>query len=356
MKLSYKYRIFPTKLQTSKIEEVLEQCRYLFNYYLGERKVSWEVCKHGITCFEQMNELPKLKKVYPAMRSAYSQTLQNVARRVDLGMKAFFRRVKNKETPGFPRFKAKGRYSSFLYPDADCVKLVGGKIRLPKIGDVEIVLHRPIEGKMKTVCVSRGATGKYYLSISCDNISRETLPINDKVVGIDVGICKFAALSDGSSVANPRFFESDQKALAKVQRRAQKMKNYKPTRRVHERIANRRGNFHHQTSARLVKRYGRIVVEDLSVAAMLKKRWVDKQILDAGWSDFLAKLSYKAEYAGRIFERVNPAYTSQICSVCGAKTPHELKDCVFECSCGHREDRDFNAAKNILRLGLQSEA
>jgi putative transposase len=356
MRLGFKYRIYPTRAQTTKINDNLESCRFLYNLFLEERKTAWEKCRKNVGLYDQLNRLPRLKKTYPTLKNVHSQALQNVGVRLDLAMQAFFRRVRQKQNPGYPRFKARGRYTSFTYPNAACAGIVGGKIYLPKIGNVAIEQHRPLEGVAKTVTVMREPTGKCYVVITCDDVVRDKLSQNTKAVGVDVGILTFATLSDGTEIKNPRFFETDQRALGGASRKAKSTKNYKPVRRIHERIKHRRDNFNHQTSLALVKNYGKIFTEDIDANALIRKRWCNKQILDAAWADFLAKLSYKAAYAGREFMKVNPAYTSQTCSACGTRTLHELKDRTFECSCGHKENRDLNAARNILALGLQCVA
>jgi putative transposase len=189
------------------------------------------------------------------------------------------------------------------------------------------------------------------------------LPDEASQVGIDVGLTTFATLSDGSEIANPRFFRKEEKALAKVQRKhaklakgtPQRRKHQKVVARVHERIAWKRQNFTHQQSRQIVDRFGLIAVEDLHVNHMTHHHCLAKSIADASWSAFFAHLSAKAEEAGRQFVKVNPAYTSQTCSRCGHRQPMPLDVRVFACPCcSVHLDRDLNAAQNILGLGLQS--
>lgn len=363
--LTYKFRIYPKKSQITKLNQTLEECRMLYNNFLNERKGSWEKSKKSLGLYEQHNRLPKLKKLFPNLKIVYSQVLQNVGVRVDLAFQAFFRRCKNGEKPGYPRFKGYGRYDSFCYPSFKEKFLTNNFIYLSKIGDVKIIKHREIEGKAKTVTVKR-VHEKWYVFIVTDAVSKKEYPQTDKSVGIDVGIETFATFTDGNHIKNPRFFEKKQKDLAKAQRRFQKARdskierNIKKKRRVlgkiHEKIVNARHNFNHQTSNSLVKNYQTIIVEDIDANSMIRKRWCNKQILDAAWGNFINILTHKAECAGRKLVKVNPAYTSQTCSKCGTRTLHELKDRIFNCSCGHSENRDLNAARNILTLGLQSLA
>jgi putative transposase len=217
---------------------------------------------------------------------------------------------------------------------------------------------------VKTCCVRRTATGKWYVCFSCE-VEDAPLPATDAVVGIDVGLASFATLSTGEQVANPRFFRRDEQDLARCQRRlAREQKGTPAWRRrkkavahVHERIANRRKDFVHQQSRRIVDHYGVVAVEDLSVKQMVHNHCLAKSIADAAWSQFTTYLTYKAASAGRRVVKVTPAYTSQECSRCHHRQKLTLAMRVYRCPCcGLEIDRDHNAARNILALGLQSLA
>ncbi|MDD2638254.1 MAG: transposase, partial [Methanothrix sp.] len=286
-----------------------------------------------------------------------------VQERADLAFKAFFRRVKSGEKPGYPRVKGKGWYDSFAFPQSG-FKLVSGKLRLSKIGDVKIKLHRPIEGKIKRLTIRRTSTGKWFACFSVEVDDPIKPPWKDgSMAGIDVGLESFATLSNGEKIDNPRFFRSEEKALAKAHRRLSKCEKGTPERRkalkvvqrIHERIANRRYDFAHQISNQLVSKYGLIAFEDLSIKNMLKNHNLAKSISDAAWRMLVTTTSYKAESAGSIVVLVDPRNTSQLCSRCGLKVPKSLSERVHECpQCGLVMSRDENAAINILRLGLQS--
>jgi len=301
-------------------------------------------------------------------RSRANTLLPSPARtEIDLAFKAFFRRVKAGEEPGYPRFKGYGQYNSFRYPQSG-YKLGGARVFLSKIGHVKAIIHRPLEGNVKTCCVRRTATGTWFVTFACE-VETHPLPATDSAIGIDVGLASFATLSDGAEIANPRFFRRDEQALAKAQRRLakeptpEKGERATPERRrrrvvvarVHERIANRRTDFAHQHSRRVVDTNGVIAVEDLSVNRMVHNHCLAKSIADAAWSMFASCLSYKAASAGRRFIAVNPAYTSQDCSRCGQRQKLTLADRVYRCPCcGLEIGRDHNAAINIVTLGLQS--
>ena len=361
MQKAYKYRIYPTRAQESSLLLVLEECRWLYNHFLEERKLLWEQDQTSVSKWEQEHSVLALRETRPALGLVHSHVLQNVAVRVDLAFRAFFRRCKSGEKPGYPRFKGKGWYKSFTYPDSGFSIPEDGLVRLSKIGLVKITYHRPIEGTFKTCTVSRTQTGKWFVSFSCV-IEPSPLPPNPSEVGVDMGLNTFATFSDGAKIANPRFFKQEQKALKKAQRAHKKH----ATALVHERIENKRRNFAQQTSKRVIARYGTICAEKLVVDKMLvsasrknrdpqKKGAKSVNIADAAWSQFLSYLAYKAASAGRRFVQVNPAYTTQTCSCCGArkKMPQNVR--TYRCpTCGLKMNRDLNAAKNILRAGLCS--
>jgi len=358
---TFKYRIYSTKKQIRIMNQWLEECRWLFNHFLAERKEAWEKEQRSINYHSQATSLPALKEQRPSLANVHSQVLQNVAVRIDLAFKAFFRRVKAGEKPGYPRFRGKGRYDSFTFPQSG-FSLDGNILRLSKIGNVKVVLHRPVEGNIKTCTIKRSSTGKWYVMFSCE-WEPVPLPENSQAVGIDVGLHSFATLSTGEQIKNPKFFRQEEKALAKAQRKLSKTERGTPERkkyrkvvaRIHERIAWKRQDFIHQHSRKIVNRFGIIAVEDLNVNRMVHNHCLAKSISDAAWSGFFQLLAQKAAWAARQFVAVNPAYTSQTCSSCGHRQKMPLSERVFKCPCcGLELDRDHNAAVNILGLGLQS--
>lgn len=365
---SFKYRIYPSAAQATQLEQQLELCRWLYNTILAERKVSFEQNNIKLGLYATQNMIPQWKADKPDLKRVHSLVLQNVNIRVDLAYQAFFRRVKAGETPGYPRFKGYGRYDSMTYSQyGNGAKLVGNKLNLSKIGSIKVKVHRDLVGTPKTVCVRKASTGKWFATIACET-APQPLPATDKVVGIDVGLESFATLSTGEKIANPRFFKQEHAALAKAQQRLEKAtkgtvarkKRQKVVARVHERIANRRTNFAHQTARQMVDRFGVIVVEDLNVTGMMGKHTkvfgnkLNKSIADVAWNQFAQFTSYKAADAGRTFLQVDPKNTSKRCSRCGLLVPKDLSVRIHDCPhCGLVMDRDHNAAINILALGLQ---
>ncbi len=358
----FQYRIFPTKKQVHQLNETLDECRWLYNHFLEKRKTAYEQEGKSLSCYHQIDTLGLLKQERPTLKQVHSQVLQNVAVRIDLAFKAFFRRIKAGEKPGYPRFRGRDRYDSFTFPQSGFRITNDDRVALSKIGSVKMVYHRPLKGKVKTCTIRRSSTGKWYVSFSVE-CEPQRLPETPTQVGIDVGLKTFAALSNEEEIANPRFFRTEEKVLARVQRKHSRLAKGTPERRshrkvvarVHERIHFRRDNFTHQESRQIVDRFGVICVEDLQVNRMTHSHCLAKSITDASWSAFFGQLSNKAEEAGRQFVKVNPAYTSQTCSQCGHRQKMPLDIRIFACPCCHVQlDRDLNASLNILRLGLQS--
>ena len=367
---SLKYRLRPTGKQEKILLVHIEECRLLYNQLVASRVQAYKNSKASLSCYDQQKMLPVLKHQHNGFVQVYSQVLQQVAVRVDLAFKAFFRRLKERaktgEKAGFPRYKGQNRYDSITYPQfSNGCRLDEKGLRLGKIGCLRIVQHRPLAGTPKSCTITRTATGKWFASISCDIGDAPDKTDAGSAIGIDVGLNSFAVTSDGEHIDNPRFFRKEEKALAKAQRKWDKVKKTKsPQRekcrktvaRVHERIRNKRHNFVHQEARKMVNRHGFIAAEKLDVQDMQQNRRLSKSISDAAWSMFRRCLQYKAEEAGIGFKPVTPKYTSQDCSACGHREKKSLSQRVHHCKkCGYTTDRDHNAAINILTLGLQRQ-
>jgi putative transposase len=251
--MALKYRLYPTAAQETALCGMLATAREVYNSLVNWRKHDYEVQGKGPSCGDQQRALPLWKKAHPELGEIYSQVLQDICKRVDRAFEAFFRRVKEGDTPGFPRFKGKGQYDSLTYPQSG-FKVLEQAVYLSKIGTVKALLHRPVEGTIKT-CTIRRQSGKWYVCFAVE-VESEPLPESTEQVGIDVGLNAFAAFSNGEFVENPRFFRKEEKALAKAQRKADKFKHarnkeqkaarrkaYKVVSRIHERIRNRRHDF-----------------------------------------------------------------------------------------------------------------
>lgn len=352
---SIKYRIYPSKSQIQLLNNTLEGCGLYYNHLLSQRKEGWENSKKNYTCFEQQ----KINKDFlnKADYDIYAQVIQNVAVRIDLAFKAFFRRLKNGEKPGYPRFKSKDRYDSFTYPQRGW-KIEEKNISLPKFGKIKSVIHNNIKGNIKTCTVKREAD-KWYVIFVYETDYNEIDPETDEAVGIDVGLLNFAVFSDETIITNPRFFKEEENKIAKLQSRRNKTKNKKLNKAIqkrHNKVKNKRKDFCHKLSRKIVNKYSKIFVEDLSINSMKEDmKYLSKSINDASWNLFINNLIYKAEDAGRLIKLVNPAYTSQDCSNCSYRVKKKLSERIHNCpNCKLVIDRDLNAAKNILRIGLYS--
>ena len=362
MRKTFQYRLYPSKSQIRVLEHTLEVCRWVYNRTLATRKDAYEERKESVSLYDTRNMLTVWKKEDQEYNKVYSQVLQNVQERVDLAFQAFFRRVRNGENPGYPRFKGKGRYDSFTFPQSGFNLIENHHLRLSKIGEIKIWMHRPIEGKIKTLAVRRTSTGKWYACFSCE-VETKPLPENTRAVGIDVGLEKFATLSTGEYIENPRYFRKGENALAKAQRKLSKLDKESPKRanqrhvvsHIHEKISNQRKDFAHKLSRRLVDEFGIIVFEKLNITNMTQNHCLAKSIQDAAWNQLIQFTTYKAEDAGRSVVMVNPNGTSKKCSRCGTMVDKDLSVRIHVCpTCGLEINRDLNASYNILGLGLQS--
>lgn len=357
---AFEFLLKPTKKQARLLQEHLEECRWLYNQLLEQRKLAYEELDLSLTKYQQLMFLPELKIERPGLEKVHSQVLQNVVDRLDKAFQHFFRRCKAGETPGFPRFRGIDRYKSLCYPQSG-FSLVGSELKLSKVGSLRVSMHRPIEGTIKTCTIKKESSGKWKISFSCE-VETMPLPITDKAIALDMGLENFAVLSNGEVISNPRFFKRGAKALAKAQRKLSKLekgtkercRQKKVVAKVHEKIRNQRKDFCHKESKKIVDQYQYICIEELQISEMVKNSNFAKSITDASWNQFHQFLTYKAAEAGRKLGWVNPAYTSQTCSQCQHREAKELSEREHDCSrCGYKATRDFNAALNILALGLE---
>jgi len=365
MKRTFKYRIYPTKGQESTLVEWLNTCRILYNQSLHERKDAYEKDKKSINYYDQANALKEGKKGNRYLTAVHSQVLQDVLKRLDKAFQNFFRRVKRGEKPGYPRFKAEDRFNSFTFTQSG-FKIEGGKLVVSKIGAIRLIQHReiPEAGVIKTCAIKR-AVDQWYVTfvVELPDIEVEKKEINSasSAVGIDLGLTDIATLSTGEKIDNPKWLRASEKKLAKEQRRLARKKKRSNNRKkqkaivatVHRKIRNQRSDFHHKISKELVADYDLIVFEDLQVKNMVKNHYLAKSISDVGWNQLVGFTSYKAEYAGKTMELVNPRRTSQECCICGNIQKMPLSQRVYHClNCGNVMDRDENAAINIRNRGL----
>ena len=422
MLLSYQFKLQPNKTQIAAIERCLHLLRLQYNFRLNERieayeQVSqpklgeytdlftkavvypltcsisksalhgepWKINKKGEvkrrSAFEiQSADLPNLKKERPWYKDIPSQPLQQTLMQLDEAFQRFF-----KGFGGYPKPKRRGKFRSFTYPSGAC-EFEGNKIRLPGIGWIRFHQSRqfPDGFKSKKVTVRKKADG-WYISVCLEDATVPATPQpNDAktVVGVDLGINKLASLSDGKTIANPKFYKQQEKKRKRLSRAAsRKQKGSNKRRKVYERLArveqkvtNQRNDYQWKIAHRLTKKYDLIVFEDLNVQGMMKrckpkwsedeKRYVEngqsrkvglnKAIQDASWYSLKQKTKVLAERHGVLVQEVNPRHTSQKCSSCGYISPTNRDKEKFLCeSCGYHADADIQAAVNIRNRGLE---
>jgi putative transposase len=353
---AFRYRLYPNHTQTEKLNHTLDLCRELYNAALEQRRTAYRIQRQSVSAVQQMRELPDLKRALPEVGEVYSQVLQDVLWRVDTAFQNFFRRVKSQRgKAGYPRFQDRRRYDSFTYPQMGFA-IAQGRLCLSKIGHLKIKLHRPIEGTFKT-CTLKREVDEWHVVFVCELPDPD--PLEPKsAVGIDVGLESFLATSEGEFVDNPRWLAHSLKKLRRAQRVLARKQRGGTNRhkdsglvaKQHRTVKRQRLDFHHKVARNLVDRYEVIAIEDLNVAGLVKNRCLARAISDVGWAGFADILAGKAAYAGRRVVRVNPAYTSQVCSSCGCLVRKELSERWHACpDCGLSLHRDVNAARNILK-------
>jgi putative transposase len=366
---SFQYRIYPNKEQIDILNKTLELCRNLYNTALYQRITGYKL-GYKVSFYTQSKELKELNKDN-GYEIVHSQVLVNVLKRLDQTYQNFYRRLKSGQKPGSPRYKSETRFNSFTYPQYTKLTInhdTSDKIYIPKIGDVKIKYHRPIQGKPKTLTVKR-VNNKWYVVITCNGTPvKERIKNITKIVGIDLGIKYFLVTSDGKKAHNPKFVSKFLVRIQKLQqilsRKHKGSNRYNKTksrlRTLYEKITNIRNDFLHKVSRWLVDNYDCICYEDLKVKEMLDsqsqrpyKHSLNRNILDVSWNRFIGMVTYKAEEAGKYTIPVDPKNTSKRCSNCGYVNDQlELKDRTYNCpNCGISLDRDYNASKNIYWLG-----
>ncbi|MGG1661774.1 RNA-guided endonuclease InsQ/TnpB family protein [Brevibacillus sp. NRS-1366] len=358
MQITYQFRLYPTPEQVEKMNRTLELLRRLYNAAKEQREIAYKQFGQAVFYSMQQSELPVLKTEFPSYKEIHSQVIQDCLRRLDDAFLRFFRRE-----AGYPRFKSRDKYLSFTYPQHGTIKKTfaeEGYIYLSKIGHVKMNAHRNFDrAKVTQINVKRYAD-KWMTNIQVKVEETETVSRPEKVVGIDLGLSSFATLSNETIINTPRYLRKAEKRLKRYQRRhsrkqkasSNREKSRQKVAKAYQQVARQRRDFLHKQSSLIVRDHDLIAVEQLKIKNMLRNRRLAKSIFDAGWSQFITYLSYKAKRQGKRFVKVPAHGTSQIC-LCGADVPKTLSVRIHEClTCGIIQDRDLVSAKVILQRAM----
>ena len=351
---AYKFRIYPSKAQEKEMMHHLWIAKNLWN----------ELLSHAKRMYQDYGRFPTRDAFQKMTKGSglYSQAQQEIAHRVEGAIWRFCRLRKISNRAGFPRFKSMDRMKSIAYVQKGFC--LGAKLKVTPFGEINIIKHREIEGRVKTLSLKRESSGKWF-AIFCVEEQAKAVKLNEGLhVGIDLGLQTFATLSDGNKIANPRHIRKYEERLAFLQKRLWRKSRGSRNRRkaklkfarMYEKMKNSRHDFLHKTSKRISDSYSLIALEDLSCQEMAETRF-GKYVNDAGWRTFANMLCYKAENAGGTVAFVNPRGTTKTCSSCGKMQEIPLSVRVYTCKeCGMVKDRDLNAAENILARATAGHA
>ncbi len=349
---AYKFRIYPTNVQQEELDKHLWLSKNLWNELLAHNKQMY----NDFGYFATKNTMQKMAKGY----GLYSQTQEVLTHRLYNSLLRYFKLKKQNKKVGFPRFKSIDRMKSLIYPQHKSGFWLEKKLKVTPFGEIAIKKHRTTDGEIKSLTLKKSPSGKWFAVFCVKKEAKIPKQNNSREIGIDLGLIKFATLSDGTRIDNPRHFKKMEDKLAFEQRRLSRKMRRSRNRskqrirvaKIHEKISDARDDFLHKRSKQFVNAYSLIALEKLQSKEMAEQDY-GKSIHDAGWGKFADMLSYKAAEAGCKVIFVNPKNTTKKCSNCGKLAAKTLQDRIHKCDCGLEIDRDINAAINILALAKQ---
>jgi putative transposase len=356
---SYKYKLTPNEEQIVLLNKHFGSIRFVYNYFLNERKREYETNKNNINYYDNAKSLTELKKQedFIWLNEINSQSLQDSLKNLETAYKNFFRFKK-----GFPKFKSKHNRNSFCVPQF--VKLEKGKLRIPKFKEpIDLILTRSFTGTIKQCTISKTPTNEYFVSILVET-EHIKLEKTGKSIGIDLGLKDFVITSEGYKYKNNRYTKTYQKLLKQNQqhlsRKTKGSNRYQKQKlkvaRIYKKITNSRLDNLHKVSTELIKKHDLIVLEDLNIKGMIKNHKLSKHIADASWSKFIELLTYKAEWNDKKIVKIDRFFpSSKTCNCCGYINQNLKLDMrEWTCpSCKTKLDRDLNASINILNEGYK---
>lgn len=376
VKKAFKFRLYPNQKQIQLINKTIGCSRFVANFVMAQQKkeedywlVTNELVQQGFLTennykstffnkFQSIKDIVQLKKHYPWLKEVDAVALQASVEDVADSYSRYYKKQNKK-----PKFKSKKNpVQSYTTKSINGnIQIFDKHIQLPKLGKVRFAKSKEVNGSIKRATIRKTPTGKYFVSVLAE-VEVQPLPTTNTSVGIDVGLTKFATLSNGVCYENPKFFRSLEKKLANAQRILSRRKigsaNWQKQRiqvaRIHERIANCRTDYLQKLSTEIVKNHDIIGMEDLKVKNMQQNKQLAKGISEVSWAEFRTMIAYKCEWYGKKLVLVNPSHTSQKCHACGhIEKQNRVSQAQFVCvSCGHRDNADVNASKNIEALAL----
>ncbi|WP_341757346.1 RNA-guided endonuclease TnpB family protein [Candidatus Tisiphia endosymbiont of Ditula angustiorana] len=364
---AYKYRIYPTKEQKQLLSKHFGCVRFVWNYFLNERKehylknkeeIEAKRIKGNLNYYDNAKRLTLLKREKEWLRDCNSQSLQATLKHLDSAYRMFFRK-----THAFPNFKDKDAKQSFTIPQH--FKLEDNKIHFPKFNEgIKVEEHRKLQGKFVVATLSKSTTNKYYISIIVEK-EIQTSSLIEKSIGIDLGIKDLIVCSDGKKYHNIRSLSNLENKLRYKQKQLSKKVKGSNNRKkakhkvaiVHEKIKNTRSDYIHKITKAIINENQVIIAEDLHVKGMMRNHKLAKAISDVAWHEIHRQLEYKSKWNGRAYHIIDRFFpSSKMCSSCNFVNDQlTLKDRTWSCpSCGTQLDRDLNASINILNQGLNN--